>query len=201
MGGLHRGIQRSCWLWALSNVVVRRGLVLGNASMSSPRDDEVEAAVFVRWVNHCLQDPELSIEDLETGFKDGIVLTRLVETLSGLKLGKINSNPKLGVQRMDNISKCFEALATKFSIVAPVGLSVQGGSLAHAGFAALLRWRGGYVRYPRLTGGQIWHTASQTQHFSETCCGTWLCGFRLAQRSNTRARPPGHRTRRRPLPG
>ena len=46
------------------------------------------------------------IEDLETNFSDGTLLINLLEIVSSKSIGKYNANPKIRVQKLENINSC-----------------------------------------------------------------------------------------------
>ena len=54
----------------------------------------------------------MSIDDLFTDLSDGKKLMKLLEIISGEKVGKPNKGV-LRVQKMENVSRCLRFLATK----------------------------------------------------------------------------------------
>ena len=66
---------------------------------------EIQKRVFTRWCNQHLRiaSTKMEIEDLKTGFSDGVRLVTLVQVLSQKKVGKFTKNPRIHAQRMENV--------------------------------------------------------------------------------------------------
>ena len=64
----------------------------------------------MRWVNFNLSKKGCMIDDLKTGFQDGLMLIKLVEQISGKKVGKKIIDPKSRVQKFENISMVLKFL-------------------------------------------------------------------------------------------
>ena len=64
---------------------------------------------FGNWVNANLQQRNLSIENLEEGFADGVNLINLYEIISKKNVGKYSKQPKFHNQCMENVSIVLKA--------------------------------------------------------------------------------------------
>ena len=53
------------------------------------------------------------MEDLFTDLADGINLCNLLEIISGDPLGKYNKNPKIELQKLENLGKCISFLKVR----------------------------------------------------------------------------------------
>jgi len=71
---------------------------------------ETQKKAFKNWANFYLRERGLEIKDLENDLKDGILLINLVELLTGRPVGRYNKNPKLKVQKINNINAALMAL-------------------------------------------------------------------------------------------
>ncbi|KAL6061886.1 alpha-actinin [Balamuthia mandrillaris] len=65
---------------------------------------------FKNWANYYLKERNLQIQNLEEDLKDGILLINLVEILTGKSVGRYNRNPKLKVQKINNINLALDAI-------------------------------------------------------------------------------------------
>ena len=77
----------------------------------------IQKKTFTKWVNSFLNKSRMEINDLFTDLADGKYLMRLLEIISGERLGKPNSG-KMRVHKIENVNKCLAFLHTKvqFSI-------------------------------------------------------------------------------------
>ena len=66
----------------------------------------------------CLQ-ARLEIRDLFTDLADGKILMKLLEIISGEKLGQPNKGI-LRVQKVENLNRCLKFLATKVTVTTSV---------------------------------------------------------------------------------
>nr|XP_040577591.1 spectrin beta chain, non-erythrocytic 1-like [Lepeophtheirus salmonis] len=72
----------------------------------------IQKKTFTKWVNSFLQKARLEIEDLFTDLSDGRNLLKLLEIISGEKLGKPNHG-KMRVHKIENVNRCLAFLHTK----------------------------------------------------------------------------------------
>lgn len=83
---------------------------------------DTQKKVYTKWVNSFLIKENMEVSDLFIDFADGIKLFKLLEILSGERIGK----PNRGLQKfhhMDNVNRCFNFLRRKK--VALVGVSAE----------------------------------------------------------------------------
>jgi len=72
----------------------------------------IQKKTFTKWMNSFLQKAKMEVEDLFTDLADGRKLLKLLEIISGEKLGKPNSG-KMRVHRIENVNKSLAFLHTK----------------------------------------------------------------------------------------
>ncbi|KAK7105089.1 spectrin beta chain, non-erythrocytic 5-like isoform X3 [Littorina saxatilis] len=72
----------------------------------------IQKKTFTKWANAFLEKARLEIRDLFTDLADGKILMKLLEIISGEKLGKPNKGI-LRVQKVENLNRCLKFLATK----------------------------------------------------------------------------------------
>ncbi|XP_054271663.1 spectrin alpha chain, non-erythrocytic 1 isoform X2 [Macrosteles quadrilineatus] len=72
----------------------------------------IQKKTFTKWMNSFLQKPRMEVEDLFTDLADGRKLLKLLEIISGEKLGKPN-NGKMRVHKVENVNKSLAFLHTK----------------------------------------------------------------------------------------
>ena len=72
----------------------------------------IQKKTFTKWMNSFLQKAKMEVEDLFTDLADGRKLLKLLEIISGEKLGKPNSG-KMRVHRIKNVNKSLAFLHTK----------------------------------------------------------------------------------------
>jgi Ca2+-binding EF-hand superfamily protein len=67
--------------------------------------EKVQVKTFTNWVNSHLVKRGLKIENIATGFQDGINLLQLLEVIADESAGKYEKNPKMRIQKIENIGK------------------------------------------------------------------------------------------------
>ncbi|XP_039289552.1 LOW QUALITY PROTEIN: spectrin alpha chain, non-erythrocytic 1-like [Nilaparvata lugens] len=72
----------------------------------------IQKKTFTKWMNSFLQKARMEVEDLFTDLTDGRKLLKLLEIISGEKLGKPN-NGKMRVHKVENVNKSLAFLHTK----------------------------------------------------------------------------------------
>lgn len=72
----------------------------------------IQKKTFTKWMNSFLQKARMEVEDLFTDLADGKKLLKLLEIISGEKLGKPN-NGKMRVHKVENVNKSLAFLHTK----------------------------------------------------------------------------------------
>ncbi|XP_022090941.1 spectrin beta chain, non-erythrocytic 5-like isoform X2 [Acanthaster planci] len=73
---------------------------------------KIQKKTFTKWVNSFLEKANLRVKDLFVDLQDGKVLLRLLEIISGEKLGRPNKGA-LRVQKMENVGKALTFLSSK----------------------------------------------------------------------------------------
>lgn len=88
------------------------------------RDDraDTQKKEYTQWVNSFLTKENMEVNDLFADLADGVKLLKLLEVLSGEKLGRPNQG-RQKVHRMDNVNRCLDFLRKKK--IAVVGVSVE----------------------------------------------------------------------------
>lgn len=69
---------------------------------------KVQQKTFTKWLNSKLKARNVEIQDLIHDLSDGVVLIHLLEILGQESLGRYASQPKLRVQRFENVNKCLD---------------------------------------------------------------------------------------------
>jgi len=72
----------------------------------------IQKKTFTKWMNSFLLKARMEVEDLFTDLADGKKLLKLLEIISGEKLGKPNSG-KMRVHKVENVNKSLAFLHTK----------------------------------------------------------------------------------------
>nr|XP_018898887.1 PREDICTED: spectrin beta chain, non-erythrocytic 1 isoform X2 [Bemisia tabaci] len=72
----------------------------------------IQKKTFTKWMNSFLQKARMEVEDLFTDLADGKKLLKLLEIISGEKLGKPNSG-RMRVHKVENVNKSLAFLHTK----------------------------------------------------------------------------------------
>ena len=65
---------------------------------------KIQENTFTRWVNHQLQSAVPLVTSLKTDFVDGLLLIKLVETLSRRKVSRHNKKPTFRSQKLENVN-------------------------------------------------------------------------------------------------
>jgi len=82
----------------------------------------VQQKTFTRWVNTYLTNRMMKVENLITDLEDGKCLHALLEIISSKSI-KINNNPKMRVQKMENLNACLEFLKREGIKLVGIGAS------------------------------------------------------------------------------
>ena len=72
--------------------------------------EAIQLKTFLNWANSFIQttDPDLKILDPKTELADGIRLIKLMENLTGEKLGRYHKKPKMKMQMVENLNLAFK---------------------------------------------------------------------------------------------
>ncbi|RMZ91249.1 hypothetical protein DV736_g1547, partial [Chaetothyriales sp. CBS 134916] len=65
----------------------------------------VQEKTFTKWLNNKVKSRDVAVKSLVSDLSDGIILIHLLEVLSNESLGRYASNPKLRVQKFENVNK------------------------------------------------------------------------------------------------
>ncbi|VDI63461.1 Hypothetical predicted protein [Mytilus galloprovincialis] len=74
----------------------------------------IQKKTFTKWANAYLEKDRIEIEDLFYDLADGKILMKLLEIVSGEKIGKPNRG-MLRIQKFENVNTCLRFLITKVS--------------------------------------------------------------------------------------
>ncbi|KAI0237885.1 Spectrin beta chain, non-erythrocytic 1 [Lamellibrachia satsuma] len=96
----------------------------------------IQKKTFTKWCNSFLEKARLHVDDLFIDLRDGKMLMKLLEIISGENLGRPNKGV-LRVQKMENLNRCLMFLSTKVKLENMGAEDIVDGS-------------------PRLTLGLIW---------------------------------------------
>ncbi|EDV19454.1 uncharacterized protein TRIADDRAFT_3330, partial [Trichoplax adhaerens] len=72
---------------------------------------KIQQKTFTNWCNDNLKESGTTVQDLAKDLEDGIVLIKLVETLSGRKVGRYHRKVKNKPQKLENVAKALKAIA------------------------------------------------------------------------------------------
>ncbi|XP_033104188.1 spectrin beta chain-like [Anneissia japonica] len=102
------------------------------------RDEWVatQKKTFIKWINSFLVKVNGEVKDLFVDLRDGKLLIKLLEILSGEKVGRANAG-RLRVQQIENVNRCLKFLSSKIRLVSIGAEDIVDGN-------------------PRLTLGLIW---------------------------------------------
>ena len=75
------------------------------------RSDRTEEKTYFRWINEQLKNQGLAVDDIATGFQDGVKLIVLLEVLSKKSLHEYNKEPDNKHHKMANLHKAFAFIA------------------------------------------------------------------------------------------
>ncbi|CAG8529409.1 10321_t:CDS:10 [Funneliformis mosseae] len=71
--------------------------------------ENIQEKTFTKWVNSKLAIKNIdSISDLNRAMSDGVRLIQLLEIIGDTSLGRYNKNPKMRIQRVENVNKALE---------------------------------------------------------------------------------------------
>jgi len=70
--------------------------------------ETVQTKTFTKWVNNKLPEDSPKLEDLFRDLSSGVILVRLLETIGDASLGRYNKNPRMRIQKIENINKALE---------------------------------------------------------------------------------------------
>eukprot|EP00808_Paulinella_micropora_P004358 g61065.t1 len=68
----------------------------------------LQKKTFMRWVNTHLLDRKMEMKDLVDDMADGVALINLMEILSGKQIKGYKKNPKMHIQKLENINKALD---------------------------------------------------------------------------------------------
>ena len=91
---------------------------LGAVPMRGDHRDEwkqIQQTTVVNWINDRLSGSKSNysgpvVKDIQEDLKDGLLLVKLMENLTGRKLRGYAKNPSFAVQKLDNINIAFELM-------------------------------------------------------------------------------------------
>jgi len=69
------------------------------------RWEMMQIKTFTKWCNMHLAKKGESIEDVTTGFRDGVKLIELLEVIGEASLGKYNKKPRMRLHQIENLNK------------------------------------------------------------------------------------------------
>lgn len=72
---------------------------------------KIQQKTFTNWCNDNLKTAGTTVSDLSTDLEDGIILIKLVEVLSGRKVGRYHKKVKNKPQKLENVAKALKAIA------------------------------------------------------------------------------------------
>ncbi|KAF0543798.1 actinin-like protein [Gigaspora margarita] len=71
--------------------------------------ETIQEKTFTKWVNSKLADRKIEpITDLTQAMSDGVRLIQLLEIIGDYSFGRYNKNPKLRIQKVENVNKALE---------------------------------------------------------------------------------------------
>jgi filamin len=79
--------------------------------MADPAWVKVQQKTFTRWVNTYFVERMLKVDNLQTDFADGVFLINLLEIISSKQFQKYNKNPKIQMQKLENLTFALDFLA------------------------------------------------------------------------------------------
>ena len=88
---------------------------LGAVPMRREQRDEGERITFVNWINDRLSGSKSNytgpvVKDIQEDLKDGLLLVKLLENLSGHKLRGYVKNPSIAAHKLANLNIAFELM-------------------------------------------------------------------------------------------
>ncbi|CRK98512.1 CLUMA_CG011868, isoform A [Clunio marinus] len=100
-----------------SNITQREGIAkFENERIKTLQEERlyIQKKTFTKWMNSFLVKAKMEVEDLFVDLADGVKLLKLLEIISGEKLGKPN-NGRMRVHKIENLNKSLAFLHTKVS--------------------------------------------------------------------------------------
>lgn len=73
----------------------------------------VQEKTFTKWLNNKVASRSVAVKSLVTDLSDGTILVHLLESLSNESLGRYAANPKMRVQKFENVSKSLDFIKSK----------------------------------------------------------------------------------------
>jgi hypothetical protein len=83
--------------------------------------EKIQKKTFTNWINSHLVKRQLKITDISTGLQDGLNLIQLLEIIADETLGKYEKNPKMRIQKIENVGKCLKFITEHGVKLANVG--------------------------------------------------------------------------------
>ncbi|KAJ5078493.1 spectrin beta chain [Anaeramoeba ignava] len=77
---------------------------------------QMQIKVFTKWLNKYLKEAKESITDLQKEFEDGVKLIKLAEVLTGKAISRYIKNPKMRIQKIQNLNLALKHLQTEKKI-------------------------------------------------------------------------------------
>lgn len=92
---------------------------------------QVQKRAFLKWTNIQLRRAGMKIDNLDTGFKDGVALCTLCEVISGEKVGKRGwaKKPKNNIQMLENLQTALKFLNSKLKLVGIGNRAIYDGNI------------------------------------------------------------------------
>ncbi|KAJ5079339.1 alpha-actinin-2 [Anaeramoeba ignava] len=81
----------------------------------------VQKKTFTKWVNSHLSKRKLQIEELDKDFEDGLKLIALLEIIGDEKLSRYNKNPRLRIQKIENVKVALNFIESRGVKLASIG--------------------------------------------------------------------------------
>lgn len=120
----------------MSEVVTEKAVSMGKQPVSIAKWEEAQKTAFTHWINTMLARRKTKIDDLQTGFQDGVKLIILAEVLVGKPIGqRYVEKPKLKAHKINN---AFVALKFLQEVGGVKNLSVSAENLVGAEFLNLI---------------------------------------------------------------
>jgi len=83
--------------------------------------EKVQIKTFTKWTNMHLAKCGSKIDEVSTGFQDGVNLIKLLEVISDEKIPRYNKNPKLTLQKIENLNTALKFIADHDVKLASIG--------------------------------------------------------------------------------
>jgi len=85
------------------------------------RWEQMQIKTFTKWCNMHLAKKGDAIEDVTTGFKDGVKLIELLEVIGEANLGKYNKKPRMRLQMIENLNKALAFIKERGVTLVSIG--------------------------------------------------------------------------------